>query len=54
MDDLGLKYSKCFVEGDKKMVRTKDYTSENTIHLTVKEIEALLLAQPEIISALKS
>jgi UDP-glucose 4-epimerase len=54
MDDRDLNYNKYFVEGDKKMVQTEDYTSENTIRLTVKEIEGLLLAQPEIISALKS
>ena len=54
MDDRDLNYNKYFIEGDKKMVQTKDYTSQNTTRLTVKEIEALLLAQPEIISALKS
>ena len=54
MDDRDLNYNKYFVEGDKKMVQTEDYTSQNTTRLTVKEIEALLLAQPEIISALKS
>jgi UDP-N-acetylglucosamine 4,6-dehydratase/5-epimerase len=54
MDDRDLNYNKYFVEGDKNMVQTEDYTSGNTTCLTVKEIEGLLLAQPEIISALKS
>ncbi len=54
MDDRDLNYNKYFIEGDKKVVQTEDYTSENTTRLTVKEIEELLLAQPEIISALKS
>ena len=54
MDDRDLNYNKYFVEGDKKIVQAKDYTSQNTTRLSVKEIEALLLAQPEIISALKS
>jgi len=54
MDDRDLNYNKYFVEGDKKMSQTEDYTSQNTTRLTVKEIEALLLDQPEIIFALKS
>jgi UDP-N-acetylglucosamine 4,6-dehydratase/5-epimerase len=54
MDDRDLNYNKYFVEGDKKVVQTEDYTSQNTTRLTVKEIEAMLLAQPEMISALKS
>jgi UDP-N-acetylglucosamine 4,6-dehydratase/5-epimerase len=54
MDDRELNYNKYFSEGDKKVVQVEDDTSKNTICLTVKEIEALLLAQPEIFSALKS
>jgi UDP-N-acetylglucosamine 4,6-dehydratase/5-epimerase len=36
MDDRDLNYNKYFVEGDKKMVQTKDYTSQNKTRLTVK------------------
>jgi len=54
MDGRELNYNKYFSEGDKKVVQTEDYTSQNTTRLTIKEIETLLLAQPEIISALKS
>lgn len=54
MDDRDLNYNKYFIEGDKKVVQLEDYTSENTTRLTVKEIETLLLSQPEIISELKN
>ena len=54
MDDRDLNYNKYFIEGDKKVVQIEDYTSENTTRLTVKEIETLLLSQPEIISELKN
>jgi hypothetical protein len=50
MEDQDLNCNKYFVEGDKKMVQTEDYASQNTNCLIAKEIEELLLAQPEIIS----
>ena len=52
MDDRDLNYNKYLSEGDKKVVQTEDYTSQNTTRLTLKEIEAMLLKQPEIISEL--
>ena len=52
MDDRDLNYNKYLSEGDKKVVQTEDYTSQNTTHLTLKEIEKMLLEQPEIISEL--
>ena len=52
MDDRDLNYNKYLSEGDKKVVQTEDYTSQNTTRLTLKEIEEMLLAQPEIISEL--
>ena len=52
MDDRDLNYNKYLSEGDKKVVQTEDYTSLNTTRLTLKEIEEMLLEQPEIISEL--
>ncbi len=52
MDDRDLNYNKYLSEGDKKVVQTEDYTSQNTTRLTLKEIEKMLLEQPEIISEL--
>jgi len=52
MDDRDLNYNKYLSEGDKKVVQTEDYTSQNTTRLTLKEIEAMLLEQPEIIAEL--
>ena len=52
MDDRDLNYNKYLSEGDKKFEKVEDYTSENTTQLTVKEIEEMLLEQPEIISEL--
>ena len=52
MDDRDLNYNKYLSEGDKKVVQTEDYTSQNTTRLTLKEIEEMLLEQPEIISEL--
>ena len=52
MDNRDLNYNKYLSEGDKKVVQTEDYTSQNTTRLTLKEIEKMLLAQPEIISEL--
>ncbi|MBT5762823.1 MAG: polysaccharide biosynthesis protein [Nitrospina sp.] len=54
MDDRDLNYNKYLSEGDKKVVQTEDYTSQNTTRLTLKEIEAMLLEQPEIISELNN
>jgi UDP-glucose 4-epimerase len=52
MDDRDLNYNKYLSEGDKKVVQTEDYTSQNTTRLTLKEIEEMLLEQPAIISEL--
>jgi len=52
MDDRDLNYNKYLSEGDRKFEKVEDYTSENTTQLTVKEIEEMLLEQPEIISEL--
>ena len=54
MDTRGLNYEKYLTEGEQKLVQLKDYNSVNSKRMTVKEIEALLLTQPEIISALNS
>ena len=54
MDTRGLNYEKYLTEGEQKLVQLKDYDSVNSKRMTVKEIEALLLTQPEIISALNS
>ena len=53
MDNRDLNYNKYLSEGDKKVVQTEDYTSQNTTRLTAKEVEEMLLAQPEIIAELK-
>jgi UDP-N-acetylglucosamine 4,6-dehydratase/5-epimerase len=52
MDNRDLNYNKYLSEGDKKFEKVEDYTSQNTARLTVKEIEEMLLEQPEIISEL--
>jgi UDP-N-acetylglucosamine 4,6-dehydratase/5-epimerase len=52
MDDRDLNYNKYLSEGDRKFEKVEDYTSENTTQLTLKEIEEMLLEQPEIISEL--
>jgi UDP-N-acetylglucosamine 4,6-dehydratase/5-epimerase len=52
MDDRDLNYNKYLSEGDTKTVQTEDYTSHNTTRLSIKEIEEMLLAQPEIIAEL--
>jgi UDP-glucose 4-epimerase len=52
MDNRDLNYNKYLSEGDKNVVQTEDYTSQNTTRLTLKEIEEMLLEQPEIISEL--
>ena len=52
MDSRDLNYNKYLSEGDKKFDKAEDYTSQNTTRLTIKEIEAMLLEQPEIISEL--
>jgi len=52
MDDRDLSYNKYLSEGEQKFSHVEDYTSENTTRLTVKEIEKMLLEQPEIIAEL--
>lgn len=52
MDGRDLNYSKYLSEGDKKFGQVEDYTSQNTTIMSVKEIEEMLLEQPEIISEL--
>ena len=54
IDDRDLNYSKYLNEGDKKIVKTEDYNSENTIRMTVDQVEEMLLEQPEIISELEN
>ena len=54
MDDRDLNYNKYLSEGDKKVIQTEDYTSQNTTRLTIPDIEKMLLAQPEIIDELKN
>jgi UDP-N-acetylglucosamine 4,6-dehydratase/5-epimerase len=54
MDDRDLNYNKYLSEGDKKFDKAEDYTSQNTTRLTLKEIEAMLLEQPEIIAELNN
>ena len=54
MDGRDLNYNKYINEGDKNVIQTEDYNSQNTFRLSVMEIEEMLLAQPEIIAALKS
>ena len=54
MDNRDLNYNKYLSEGDKKVVQTEDYTSQNTTRLTAKEVEEMLLAQPEISAELKN
>ena len=53
MDDRGLNYNKYLSEGDKKVIQTEDYTSQNATRLTTLEMEKMLLDQPEIIAELK-
>ena len=53
MDDRDLNYNKYFTEGDKKEARLSDYTSHNTARLSVKEVKALLMKLPEVVSELK-
>jgi UDP-N-acetylglucosamine 4,6-dehydratase/5-epimerase len=54
MDDRDLNYNKYLSEGDKKVIQTEDYTSQNTTRLTISEMEEMLLTQPEIIAELKN
>ena len=54
IDDRDLNYNKYLNEGDVKIVKTKDYNSQNTTRMNVSEIEEMLLAQPEVISELEN
>lgn len=53
IDDRDLNYNKYLNEGDKKIIKTEDYNSQNTQRMNLGEIEKMLLSQPEIISALE-
>lgn len=48
MDDRDLNYAKYFTEGTPEEAALEDYTSHNTQRLTVSEVEALLLALPDV------
>ena len=52
MDERGLSYNKYLSEGESQFGQIEDCTSKNTPQLSVKEIEEMLSAQPEIISEL--
>ncbi len=54
MDGRDLNYNKYFTEGDKKEALLDDYTSHNTGRLNVKQVKALLLSLPEVVSELKA
>lgn len=53
MDGRDLNYNKYFTEGDKKEAKVSDYTSHNTERLNVKQVKAMLLKLPEVVSELK-
>jgi UDP-glucose 4-epimerase len=48
MDDRDLNYEKYFTEGNPEEARYEDYNSHTTKQLSVKEVEAVLLALPEV------
>ncbi len=48
MDDRDLNYSKYFVEGDLEKDVIADYTSADTVRMTLADIEAMLLKIPEL------
>jgi UDP-N-acetylglucosamine 4,6-dehydratase/5-epimerase len=52
MDDRDLNYSLYFSEGDTTEHKLEDYTSHNTLRLSVPEIEDLLRTLPEVREAL--
>jgi len=54
IDDRDLNYNKYLNEGDKKIIKSDDYNSQNTRRMTVDEIEKMLLAQPEIVAELEN
>ena len=53
MDDRDLNYNKYYTEGDKKEVLLSDYTSHNTLRLSVKEVKEMLLKLPEVMAELR-
>jgi UDP-N-acetylglucosamine 4,6-dehydratase/5-epimerase len=53
MDGRDLNFNKYLIEGDRKIVDTNDYNSQDTTRMTLDEIEEMLLEQPEIISRIK-
>jgi UDP-glucose 4-epimerase len=52
IDNRDLNYNKYFTEGDSEETAIKDYTSHNTVQLSVKEVEKLLLTLSEVTSEL--
>lgn len=52
MDDRDLNYSLYFSEGDRQVAPLDDYHSHNTTHLSVSEVETMLLDLPEVQGAL--
>ena len=54
LDARNLNYSLYFTEGDKKEMQLEDYHSHNTEQLNIKQVEALLLSLPEVVSELES
>ena len=54
IDGRDLNYNKYLYEGDKNIVGTEDYNSENTTRMKLDEIKRMLLEQPEIISQLQN
>lgn len=54
IDGRDLNYNKYLHEGNKKIVGTDDYNSENTTRMSPSQIEKMLLEQPQIISELEN
>ena len=54
MDDRNLNYDKYSTQGDLRDATLEDYTSHNTYRLSVREVEALLLTLPEVVSELST
>ncbi|MFC4553896.1 polysaccharide biosynthesis protein [Georgenia faecalis] len=48
LDARSLEYELYFEEGERRIARTEDFTSENTARLTVEETKELLMQLPEI------
>lgn len=54
MDDRDLNYNKFFIEGEANVSGLEDYTSHNTVRLTVPEIKDVLMKLDFIRSALNA